>query len=167
VEDQAVVLHLLTNRREDLVAMRTQTINRLHRLLIDLVPAGAGRNLTANAATRLLCQARPTGAAATTRWQLSHELVTDVRDLDRRIAAVEARIKTLVAQSKTTLVELFGVGPVLATKLLGRSATCAGSRPSTISLPTPAPRRWRPPAVRSSAIGCHGLGTASSTTPCT
>jgi transposase len=41
------VLHLLTNRREDLVAIRTQTINRLHRLLVDLVPAGAGRNLTA------------------------------------------------------------------------------------------------------------------------
>jgi transposase len=44
VEDHAVVLHLLTNRREDLVAMRTQTINRLHRLLVDLVPAGAARN---------------------------------------------------------------------------------------------------------------------------
>jgi len=31
VEDQAVVLHLLTKRRQDLVAARTQTINRLHR----------------------------------------------------------------------------------------------------------------------------------------
>jgi transposase len=38
VEDQAVVLHLLTTRRQDLVAARTQTINRLHRLLLDLVP---------------------------------------------------------------------------------------------------------------------------------
>jgi transposase len=40
VEDQAVVLHLLIKRRQDLVAARTQTINRLHRLLMDLVPAG-------------------------------------------------------------------------------------------------------------------------------
>jgi hypothetical protein len=39
VEDQAVVLHLLTKRRQDLAAARTQTINRLHRLLMDLVPA--------------------------------------------------------------------------------------------------------------------------------
>jgi hypothetical protein len=38
VEDQATVLHLLTKGREDLVAARTQTINRLHRLLMDLVP---------------------------------------------------------------------------------------------------------------------------------
>jgi 4'-phosphopantetheinyl transferase EntD len=44
------VLHLLTKRRQDLVAARTQTINRLHRLLMDLVPGGARRNLTANRA---------------------------------------------------------------------------------------------------------------------
>jgi transposase len=54
VEDQAVVLHLLTKRREDLVVMRTQTINRLHRLLVDLVPGGARRNLTATRAAALL-----------------------------------------------------------------------------------------------------------------
>jgi transposase len=119
VEDQAGVMHLLTNRREDLVAMRTQTINRLHRLLVDLVPAGAGRNLTANRAAALLDQVRPTGAAAVTRHQLARELITDVRNLDRRIAEVKARIKAAVAHSKTSLVELFGVGPVLAAKLLG------------------------------------------------
>ena len=52
VEDQAVVLHLLTKRRQDLVAARTQTINRLHRLLMDLVPGGARRNLTASGPPR-------------------------------------------------------------------------------------------------------------------
>jgi hypothetical protein len=53
-EDQATVLHLLTKRRQDLVAARTQTINRLHRLLLDLVPGGARRNLTAKRAAALL-----------------------------------------------------------------------------------------------------------------
>jgi transposase len=71
VEDLAVVLHLLTKRREDLVGMRTQTINRLHRLLVDLVPAGAGRNLTAKRAAALLAQLAPAGAPAVTRWQLA------------------------------------------------------------------------------------------------
>jgi hypothetical protein len=56
VEDQAVVLHLLTKRRQDLVAARTQTINRLHRLLMDLVPGGARRNLTTKRAAALLAQ---------------------------------------------------------------------------------------------------------------
>jgi transposase len=119
VEDQAVVLHLLTKRRQDLVAARTQTINRLHRLLMDLVPGGARRNLTAKRAAALLAQVAPTGAPAVTRWQLASELVADIRQLEQRIAAVEARIKAAVAQSNTSLVQLFGVGPVLAATFLG------------------------------------------------
>jgi transposase len=119
VEDQAVVLHLLTKRRQDLVAARTQTINRLHRLLVDLVPGGARRNLTAKRAAALLAAVTPAGAPAVTRWQLATELVADVRDLEQRIAAVEARIKAAVAQANTSLLGLFGVGPVLAATFLG------------------------------------------------
>jgi transposase len=119
VEDQAVVLHLLTKRREDLVAARTQTINRLHRLLVDLVPGGARRNLTAKRAAALLAAITPAGHAAVTRWQLAGDLIADVRQLEQRITAVEARLKAAVAQSNTSLVALFGVGPVLAAKLLG------------------------------------------------
>src|SRR5215218_7169276 len=96
VEDQVVVLQLLTKRRQDLVAGRTQTINRLHRLLMDLVPGGARRNLTANRAAALLAAITPTGQPAVIRWQLAVELIADVRDLDRRIAVVEARIKAVV-----------------------------------------------------------------------
>jgi transposase len=109
----------LTNRRKDLVRVRTQTINRLHRLLVDLVPTGAGRNLTAARAAALLGQVSATGTPAITRWLLAADLIADGRDLDRRIAAVEARINSAVAQSTTGLVELFGVAPVLAAKLLG------------------------------------------------
>jgi hypothetical protein len=90
VEDQAVVLHLLTKRRQDLVAARTQTINRLHRLLMDLIPGGTRRNLTAKRAAALLAQIAPTGAPVVTRWQLAGELVDDIRQLEQRIAAVEA-----------------------------------------------------------------------------
>jgi transposase len=45
--------------------------------------------------------------------------VADARQLEQRIAAVEARIKTAVAQSRISLVQLFGVGPVLAATFLG------------------------------------------------
>jgi transposase len=119
VEDQAVVLHLLSKRRQDLVAARTQTINRLHRLLMDLVPGGARRNLTAKRAAALLAAVTPAGAPAVTRWQLAGELVADVRQLEQRIAAVEARIKATVARANTSLVQLFGIGPVLAATFLG------------------------------------------------
>jgi transposase len=119
VEDQATVLHLLTKRRQDLVAARTQTINRLHRLLMDLIPGGARRNLTAKRAAALLAAVRPTGAPAVTRWELASELVADVRGLEQRIAVVEARIKAAVAQANTSLLGLFGVGPVLAATFMG------------------------------------------------
>jgi transposase len=161
VEDQAVVLHLLTKRRQDLVAARTQTINRLHRLLMDLVPGGARRNLTAKRAAALLAAVTSASAPAVTRWQLATELVADIRDLEQRIAAVEARIKTAVAQSNTTLLELFGVGPVLAARFLGEVGDIGRFPPSTTSPPTPAPPRWRPPAARSSATDSHGPVTAS------
>jgi transposase len=110
---------LLTKRRQDLVAARTQTINRLHRLLVDLIPGGARRNLTAKRAAALLDQVAPSGAAAVIRWQLAVELVADVRQLEQRIAAVQARIKDAVTKSNTSLVQLFGVGPVVAATILG------------------------------------------------
>jgi transposase len=45
--------------------------------------------------------------------------VADIRQLEQRIAAVEGRIKAAVAQAKTSLAQLFGVGPVLAATFLG------------------------------------------------
>ena len=167
VEDQVVVLHLLTNRREDLVAMRTQTINRLHRLLVDLVPAGAGRNLTAKRAAALLGQGCPIGVAAVTRRQIAAELIADVRDLDRRIVEVEARIKTAVLQSKTSLLQLFGVGPVLAAKLLGEVGDI-GRFPTKHHFA--AHTGTAPLEASSGQVVRHRLsraGDANSTTPCT
>jgi transposase len=161
VEDQAVVLHLLTKRRQDLVAARTQTINRLHRLLMDLVPGGARRNLTAKRAAALLAAVTPAGAPAVTRWELATELVADVRQLEERIATVEARIKTAVAQSNTPCWSCSASARCWPPGSWVRLVTSAGSRASTTSPPTPAPPRWRPPAARSSATGCHGPGTAS------
>lgn len=40
-DDDTVALRLLSERRRDLVRTRTQTVNRLHQLLLELVPAGA------------------------------------------------------------------------------------------------------------------------------
>jgi transposase len=119
LDDHATVLRLLWNRRDDLVRARTQTLNRLHVLLADLLPGGAKRNLDADAAAALLRRLRPAATPARTRRQLAVDLVTDLRALDRRITAVEDRLRDAVHQSATTLIELFGVGPILAAKLLG------------------------------------------------
>jgi transposase len=41
VEDELVVMAMLVDRRDELGQARTQTINRLHRLLLELFPGGA------------------------------------------------------------------------------------------------------------------------------
>ena len=119
LEDHAAVLRLLSDRRDDLVRQRTRTLNRLHVLLCDLLPGGAKRSLDADTAAALLRRLRPATAPARTRRQLAVDLVADLRALDRRITAVEERLRHAVTQSATTLIELFGVGPILAAKLLG------------------------------------------------
>ncbi|MFL6051447.1 MAG: transposase [Actinoallomurus sp.] len=43
VDPDLVVLGMLVDRRDELGRTRTQTINRLHRLLLELFPGGAGR----------------------------------------------------------------------------------------------------------------------------
>jgi transposase len=46
-------------------------------------------------------------------------VVRDVRTLDRRIAELDERIGAEVEASGNTLTEIFGVGPILAAKIVG------------------------------------------------
>jgi transposase len=150
------VLHLLTKRRQDLVAARTQTINRLHRLLMD-GPGPWWRSTQPHRQPRrdAVAAVTPAGAPAVTRRQLADDLIADVRHLEQRIAAVEARIKNAIAQTNTSLLELFGVGPVLAATFLGAVGDI-GRFPTKHLAAQPAPPHWRPPAARLSATGCPG-----------
>jgi transposase len=114
------VLRLLSERREDLVAERTRSLNRLHALLRDLVPGGVAGTLSTHRAARILRGIRPQGgASARLRRRLASEILRDVRALDRKIADLNERIEAEVEASGTVLVEIFGVGPILAAKIIG------------------------------------------------
>jgi transposase len=114
------VLRLLSERREDLVAERTRALNRLHGLLRNLLPGGVAGTLSAHRAARILRGIRPQeGASASLRQRLASEILRDVRTLDRKIADLNARIEAEVEASGTTLTEIFGVGPILAAKIIG------------------------------------------------
>jgi transposase len=119
-DGHAEILRLLTERREHLVAERTRSLNRLHVLLLrDLLSDPVGKQLSADAAAKLLRRARPKHPAGRVRRRLASELVRDVRALDRRIAELDERIAVEVEASGTTLTLLFGVGPILAAKIVG------------------------------------------------
>ncbi|MBA2781304.1 MAG: transposase, partial [Rubrobacteraceae bacterium] len=94
------VLRLLSERRGDLVAERTRALNRLHGLLRDLVPGGVAGTLSA-------------------RRRLASEVLRDIRTLDRKVADLNERVEAEVEASGTTLTEIFGVGPILAAKIVG------------------------------------------------
>lgn len=50
---------------------------------------------------------------------MASEILRDVRALDRKIADLNERIEAEVEASGTVLVEIFGVGPILAAKIIG------------------------------------------------
>jgi transposase len=119
-EAASEVLRLLSERREDLVAERTRALNRLHGLLRDLLPGGVTGKLSADRAARILRGIRPKGGASVRlRRRLASEVLRDVRTLDRKIADLSGRIEAEVEASGTTLTEIFGVGPILAAKIIG------------------------------------------------
>src|SRR5215218_9729921 len=113
------LLRLLSERREDLVAERTRALNRLHGLLRDLLPGGVAGTLSAPRAARILRGIRPQGASARLRRRLASEILRDVRALDRKIADLSGRIEAEVEASGTTLTEIFGIGPILAARIIG------------------------------------------------
>jgi len=50
---------------------------------------------------------------------LASEVLRDVRTLDRKIADLNRRIEAEVEASGSTLTEIFGVGPILAARIIG------------------------------------------------
>jgi transposase len=121
-EAASEVLRLLSERREDLVAERTRALNRLHALLRDLrdlLPGGVARTLSAERAARIMRGIRPKGASARLRRRLASEVLRDVRTLDRKIADLNRRIEAEVEASGTTLTQIFGIGPILAARIIG------------------------------------------------
>jgi hypothetical protein len=65
-DDEMVALKLLSDRRHALVASRTQSMCRLHRLIGELIPGGTPRALPPNVqkpwSTARTCRVRPNDA---------------------------------------------------------------------------------------------------------
>jgi transposase len=120
VEESVIALRALVEHRDDVVRTRTQTINRLHVLLTQLLPAGAPRGLNADTAAQLLRTVRPRAAGPRTLRRLAADLIAEIRHLDRRVATVTIDISDAVAASGSTLTELRGLGDLTAGKILAR-----------------------------------------------
>jgi transposase len=121
IDDAIAALRAVTEHRDDLVRARTQLVNRLHVLLVKLVPTGPARGLSAESAAEALRRVRPRDALGRTLRALPVDLVAELRRLDRRIVEATQTLSDAVAASGSTLTGLLGIGDVVAAKILART----------------------------------------------
>ncbi|RKS74130.1 transposase [Motilibacter peucedani] len=118
VGEEIVVLRLLCDRRDELSRARAQALNRLHRLLLEIVPGGAPRHLSPLQARHLLATVRPRDPAGRVRKELAGELVGEVEDLDARLKTLTRRLRDAVQAQGSGLLNVFGIGPAGAARIL-------------------------------------------------
>jgi transposase len=117
-DEQLAVLRLLVDRRRSLGVEHTRKTSQLHQLLLELIPGGAKRNLSAAQAKALLAKVRPRDVVGKTRRRVAAELVADLERIHARKKAANKELTELVKATGTTLLDLYGIGPTGAARLL-------------------------------------------------
>ena len=93
-------------------------VSQLHQLLLELIPGGAKKSLSAAQAKALLATVRPRDAAGKARRRVAAELIADLERVYQRSKEADKELKELVAATGTTLMDLHGIGPSGAARLL-------------------------------------------------
>jgi transposase len=141
----AAVLKVWSKRHRDLSRARNQVACRLHAVLCELVPGSFSKEITAGQATRVLAAVSPAGAVAQARCELAGQFLEDLRNLDAQLRQAKKKLAAAVRASRTTLTQIFGVGPVIAGTVIGDTgdisrfasrdhfAACNGTAPIEVS----------------------------------
>jgi transposase len=119
-DEHCVVLRLLADRDHQITAQRTRSICRLHALLCLLIEGGTGRALTVARTEELLASVHIDGPVTVERIATARQLLDEVRALDAARVEVRQRHLTAIEASKTTVTEVFGIGPLTAAIIVGR-----------------------------------------------
>jgi transposase len=117
-DEQLAVLRVLVDRRRSLGEEHTRKMSQVHHLLLELIPGGAKKDLSAAQAKKLLATVRPRDAAGKTRRRVAAELIADLERIYQRKRAANKELTALVAATGTTLMDLNGIGPSGAARLL-------------------------------------------------
>jgi transposase len=112
------VLRVLVDRRRSLGEDHVRMTSQLHALLLELIPGGAKKDLSARQAKKLLATVRPRDAAGKTRRRVAAELIADLERVYPRPKAADKELSALLAETGTSLTRLPGIGPQGAARLL-------------------------------------------------
>jgi transposase len=96
-DEELIALRLLADRRDELSHRRVQTVNRLQRLLATV---------------------RPRTMVGKTMRPMAAEEITDLVAVDAKLKAIKKELKEAVAARGSRLMDLFGVGPAGAARIL-------------------------------------------------
>jgi transposase len=112
------VLRLLCDRRDELSRARAQALNRMHRLFAELIPGGAPVKKSTAQYRALLATVRPRDLAGKTRRRMAAEEIADLERLDAKLKAMKAELKAAVVASGSHLMDIHGIGPAGAARIL-------------------------------------------------
>ncbi len=95
-DEQLAVLRLLVDRRRSLGEDHTRMVPQLHQLLLELIPGGAKKDLSARQAKALLAKVRPRDVVGKTRRRVAAELIADLERIYVRKKAANKELTELL-----------------------------------------------------------------------
>jgi transposase len=117
-DDQLEMLRLLVDRRRRIGQEHVTKICQLHQLLLEIVPGGAKKDLSAAQARKILTGVRPSSEVGKLRKRVALELVVDLERIYARKKQANKELVTLLKTTGTGLLDLHGIGPTGAARLL-------------------------------------------------
>jgi transposase len=125
LNEQAMEIRLLLDHREDLVAERTRTVNRLRWHLLELCPE-LERSLKRGALTKSReldrVDRRLRNLPAGARVRVAREQVSQLRSLNRQANQLQVELLELVKAHRPQLLAELGCGALTAAILIGHTA---------------------------------------------
>src|SRR3954453_16103660 len=118
VDGELEALRILTDRRDALTRRRVQTVGRLQSLLAELLPGQAKRDITTGQAKAMLTSIRPRDIAGKTRRRIAAEELADLIAIESKIKKATTELKTMVLARGSELMNIHGIGPVVAARIL-------------------------------------------------
>ena len=125
LDEQAMEIRLLADHRQDLIAERTRTVNRLRWHLLDLCPE-LERSINRGALNQSRVLDRVDRALrklpACARVRIAREQVAQIRSLTRQVNALQSELLELVKAHRPQLLAEQGCGALVAAILIGHTA---------------------------------------------
>lgn len=118
VDGELEAMRMLTDRREALTRRRVQIVCRLQALLAELLPGHAKKDLTSGQAKVMLAGVRPRDIAGKTRRRIAAEELVDLIAIEVKMKKASAELKAMVHARESRLMDIHGIGPVVAARIL-------------------------------------------------